>query len=171
MNRTQKSGKSFECPLFNERARRRWVAPKIEWVPRGGNPYPGGEGWNSAARVETRSAVGTVVRVQVGRVAAGVAGARGFALAGGLAVENVLELVLVHRARGAGPFGGDDARGHGDDGVAEDHGDAGDGLSQHRARDEVSVADGGDGDDGPVNPLGDAGESRLLAFDQVHEGA
>src|SRR5690606_20181299 len=45
------------------------------------------------------------------------------------------------------PFGGDDTGGHGDDGIAEDHGDAGDGLAGNRQRDEIAVSHRGHGDD------------------------
>lgn len=65
-----------------------------------------------------------------------------------------------------------DARGDGDDGVAEEHDDGGDELASAGDRGNVAVADGGDGDNSPVDAAWDAGDGWVGgALDAVHGGA
>lgn len=65
----------------------------------------------------------------------------------------------------------EDARGHGDDAVADQDHDRGDELAQWSLRGDVAKADRGHGDDSPVHRVGNAGESVFGTFDEVHDGA
>lgn len=63
------------------------------------------------------------------------------------------------------------ARGNGNDGVAEEHDDGGDELACGCDGSNVAVAHGGDGDDGPVDATRNAGDGRIdTALNAVHGG-
>ena len=70
-----------------------------------------------------------------------------------------------------GEFCGDNTGGHGDDGIADQHGHGGDGLTQCRMGGDIPKAHGGDGDDGPVNAFGDAGKTVLGPLHHKHDAA
>ena len=68
-------------------------------------------------------------------------------------------------------FASHNARGDGNDGVAEQHDQGGDELTSAGDRGDVAVADSGDGDNSPVDTARDAGDGRVLAsLDAVHGG-
>ena len=72
-------------------------------------------------------------------------------------------------AQGLIKLNGHDARGHGNDGVARNHGAGGDGLTQTRLRDKIPVAHGGEGHNGPVHGDGNAREAMLGPLNDVQQ--
>ena len=72
-------------------------------------------------------------------------------------------------AQGLIELNGHDARGHGNDGVACNHGAGGDGLTQTRLRDKIPIAHGGEGHNGPVHGDGNAREAMLGPLNDVQQ--
>lgn len=77
----------------------------------------------------------------------------------------------LFRPGGLAQFHGEDAGGHGDNAVAQDHDHAGENAAQHGVRGNVAVTNGRERDDRPVDAARDAVEPILLAFDQIHDCA
>lgn len=81
--------------------------------------------------------------------------------------------VLALPLSGVNHGGRHDTRGNGDDGVAENHDDAGKDAPDGGDGSDVAIAHSGEGDNGPIDAGTDVGELRirLPTFDHEHEGA
>src|SRR5690606_39772707 len=92
---------------------------------------------------------------------------------------NIMVLVAAPGASGriygfqisTGEVGRNDTRGNGDDAIAHDHQDSGDGLAQGRLRRYIAITYGGKRNHCPVYTHGDALKSMLRALYKVHGGA
>ena len=92
-------------------------------------------------------------------------GRAGGAIARQLPLPGVLLQLRARQLRG------NDARGQGDDRVADQHADGGDGPADRRDGHDIAVADGGDGHDRPVDALGNIVKAVLWALDHVQQAA
>lgn len=81
---------------------------------------------------------------------------------------SLLQLLVFAHHRGR-----DNARGDGNDGVADEHDDGRDEAAHGRDGRDVAIAHGGHGDDGPVDAVGDVVELRArgIALDGIHHRA
>ncbi len=98
-----------------------------------------------------------------------------------LAMERVLVVSFLATTRtglcagggeGApGQFSAHNARGNGEDGVAQDHHQGGQDLAGNGLGGDVAIAYRGHGHNGPIDGPWDAGESSLWIFHHVHHRA
>ena len=85
-----------------------------------------------------------------------------------MGTASLLQLLVFAHHRGR-----DNARGDGNDGIADEHNDGGYETSHWRNRRDVAIAHSSHGDDGPVDAVGDIVELRVwgIAFDGIHHRA